>query len=116
MERQRRLGRGLDALIPGTSETAPATAADVRRVPIASIRPNPFQPRREFRPDELAELEASLRASGLLQPISVRRRGDAYELIAGERRVRAATNLGWTEIQAIVRDFDDRTMLVLALV
>ena len=116
MERQRRLGRGLEALIPGTSETAPATAADVRRIPLASIRPNPFQPRREFRPDELAELEASLRASGLLQPISVRRRGDAYELIAGERRVRAATNLGWTEIQAIVRDFDDRTMLVLALV
>lgn len=116
MERQRRLGRGLEALIPGTSETAPATAADVRRIPLASIRPNPFQPRREFRPDELAELEASLRASGLLQPISVRRRGDAYELIAGERRVRAATNLGWIEIQAIVRDFDDRTMLVLALV
>ncbi|HVE32874.1 MAG TPA: ParB/RepB/Spo0J family partition protein [Gemmatimonadaceae bacterium] len=116
MERQRRLGRGLEALIPSASDTAPATAADVGRIPIASIRPNPFQPRREFRPDELAELEASLRASGLLQPISVRRRGDAYELIAGERRVRAATNLGWTEIQAIVRDFDDRTMLVLALV
>ena len=116
MERQRRLGRRFEALIPGTSETAPTTAADVRRIPLASIRPNPFQPRREFRPDELAELEASLRASGLLQPISVRRRGDAYELIAGERRVRAATNLGWTEIQAIVRDFDDRTMLVLALV
>jgi ParB family transcriptional regulator, chromosome partitioning protein len=85
MERQRRLGRGLEALIPSASDTAPATAADVGRIPIASIRPNPFQPRREFRPDELAELEASLRASGLLQPISVRRRGDAYELIAGDR-------------------------------
>ncbi|HWJ14562.1 MAG TPA: ParB/RepB/Spo0J family partition protein [Gemmatimonadaceae bacterium] len=88
----------------------------MRRIPLSSIRANPFQPRRQFRPDELAELEASLRASGLLQPISVRRRGEAYELIAGERRVRAATNLGWTEIQAIIRDFDDRTMLVLALV
>jgi len=64
----------------------------------------------------LAELEASLKASGLLQPITVRRQGDAFELIAGERRLRAATNLGWTEISAIVRDFDDRTMLVLALV
>ena len=116
MERQRRLGRGLEALIPAASDTGPSTAADIRRIPLATIRANPFQPRREFRPDELAELEASLRASGLLQPISVRRRGDAYELIAGERRVRAATNLGWTEIQAIVRDFDDRTMLVLALV
>ena len=64
----------------------------------------------------LRELEASLKASGLLQPITVRRQGDAFELIAGERRLRAATNLGWTEISAIVRDFDDRTMLVLALV
>jgi ParB family chromosome partitioning protein len=61
-------------------------------------------------------LEASLKSSGLLQPITVRRRGDAYELIAGERRLRAATNLGWTEISAIVREFDDQTMLVLALV
>ena len=117
MERQRRLGRGLEALIPtGSDLAAPAPAADIRRIPLSTVRPNPFQPRREFRPDELAELEASLRASGLLQPITVRRRGDAYELIAGERRVRAATNLGWLEIQAIVRDFDDRTMLVLALV
>ena len=117
MERQRRLGRGLEALIPAASDTtAPTAAADIRRIPLSSVRANPFQPRREFKPDELAELEASLRASGLLQPITVRRRGDAYELIAGERRVRAATNLGWSEIQAIVRDFDDRTMLVLALV
>lgn len=115
-ERQRRLGRGLEALIPTSSGAGSATTTDVRRIPLSSIRANPFQPRREFRPDELAELEASLRASGLLQPISVRRRGEAYELIAGERRVRAATNLGWAEIQAIVRDFDDRTMLVLALV
>jgi ParB family chromosome partitioning protein len=116
MERQRRLGRGLEALIPTGSEAGSAAAADIRRIPLSAIRANPFQPRREFKPDELAELEASLRASGLLQPISVRHRGDAYELIAGERRVRAATNLGWPEIQAIVRDFDDRTMLVLALV
>lgn len=116
MERQRRLGRGLEALIPSATDSGSSPSTDVRRIALSSIRANPFQPRREFRPEELAELEASLRASGLLQPISVRRRGDAYELIAGERRVRAATNLGWTEIQAIVRDFDDRTMLVLALV
>lgn len=116
MERQRRLGRGLEALIPTAPDTASAATSDIKRIPLSSIRANPFQPRREFKKDELAELEASLRASGLLQPISVRRQGDAYELIAGERRVRAATNLGWSEIQAIVRDFDDRTMLVLALV
>jgi ParB family transcriptional regulator, chromosome partitioning protein len=116
-EKPRRLGRGLDALIPGVATgTAPVPASDLQRVPLSRIRPNPFQPRREFDPADLAELEASLKATGLLQPITVRRQGDAYELIAGERRFRAATNLGWTEIPAIVRDFDDQTMLVLALV
>jgi ParB family chromosome partitioning protein len=116
-DKPRRLGRGLDALIPG-SATASSTAAasDLQRIPISRIRANPFQPRRQFDNAELAELEASLKASGLLQPITVRRQGDAFELIAGERRLRAATNLGWTEIAAIVREFDDQTMLVLALV
>src|ERR1041385_4298649 len=91
----RRLGRGLDALIPGTlaSTTAEvALGADLQRVPISRIRPNPFQPRREFRPEELAELASSLSASGLLQPITVRRKGDAFELVTGERRLRAATS------------------------
>lgn len=119
-EKPRRLGRGLEALIPGAASPAASLAAptesDLRRIPLSRIRPNPFQPRREFDPTEMAELEASLKSSGLLQPISVRHRGDAYELIAGERRLRAASNLGWTEISAIVRDFNDQTMLVLALV
>lgn len=116
-EKPRRLGRGLEALIPvaGASQTA-APTSDLQRLQMARIRPNPFQPRLEFDPADLAELQASLQASGLLQPITVRRKGDAFELIAGERRFRAATNLGWTEISAIVRDFDDQTMLVLALV
>jgi ParB family chromosome partitioning protein len=113
-----RLGKGLGALLGAVQETtAPdAPPSDLQRIQLSRIRPNPFQPRREFDPADLAELEASLKASGLLQPISLRKRGDAYELIAGERRFRAATNLGWTEISAIVRDYDDRTMLVLALV
>lgn len=115
MSAERRLGRGLEALIPAAG-TGSGTASELQRIPLSRIRPNPFQPRREFDPAELQELEASLRTSGLIQPISVRRHGDAFELIAGERRVRAATNLGWTEISAMVRDFDDRTMLVLALV
>ena len=115
-EKPRRLGRGLEALIPGSGGTQPVPVSDLQRITLSRIRPNPFQPRREFDPAELAELEASLKATGLLQPITVRRNGDAFELIAGERRFRAATNLGWTEISAIVRDFDDRTMLVLALV
>ena len=114
MSSERRLGRGLEALISATTSTP--VASELQRIPLSRVRPNPFQPRREFDPAELGELEASLRSTGLLQPISVRRHGDSFELIAGERRVRAATNLGWTEISALVRDFDDRTMLVLALV
>ena len=116
-EKPKRLGRGLEALIPAaTSTSAAVPSSDLQRIPISRIRPNPYQPRRDIDPAELAELEQSLSASGLLQPITVRRRGDAFELIAGERRFRAANNLGWTEISAIVRDYDDRTMLVLALV
>jgi ParB family transcriptional regulator, chromosome partitioning protein len=117
-EKPRRLGKGLEALIASASSPSQSAGpgSDLQRIQLSRIRPNPFQPRREFDAEELAELESSLKASGLLQPISVRRSGDAYELIAGERRFRAASNLGWAEITAIVRDFDDQTMLVLALV
>jgi ParB family transcriptional regulator, chromosome partitioning protein len=118
-EKPRRLGRGLEALL--TTRDAPtanaASAEGVQRIALGQIRPNPYQPRREFEPGELAELEASLKSNGLLQPVTVRRSGrDSYELIAGERRFRAAGNIGWTDIPAIIRDVDDRTMLTLALV
>lgn len=125
-EKPRRLGRGLEALLTAKAAASPATAtaeADapgetLQKLPIADIRPNPYQPRKEFRPEELTELQNSLRASGLLQPITVRKRagGRGYELIAGERRLRAATGLGWTEIPAVVKDIDDTTLLTLALV
>ena len=115
-DRSRRLGRGLDALIPGSRQSAGTTSSELERIPIDGIQPNPFQPRRTFDAGDLAELEASIASSGLLQPITVRRTAHGFELIAGERRVRAATKLGWTEIPAIVREFDDRTMLVLALI
>jgi ParB family chromosome partitioning protein len=113
-----RLGKGLSALLSAAQERpgAELPASDLQVIAVSRIRPNPFQPRRTFDRAELAELEASLKATGLLQPITVRRHGDAFELIAGERRLRAASNLGWTEISAVVRDFDDQTMLVLALV
>jgi ParB family chromosome partitioning protein len=119
MEKPRRLGRGLEALIPGASATvtAVAPASDYSRLPLAEIRPNPYQPRREFDEAELAELQASLKASGLLQPVTVRRAlAGGYELISGERRYRAAARLGWSDIPAIIRDVDDRTLLTLALV
>lgn len=124
LEKPRRLGRGLEALIPGAAATlvAPAPApvatspSEYQRLPVAAIQPNPYQPRREFAEAELAELQASLRSSGLLQPVTVRQTPRGYELISGERRLRAATRLGWTDIPAIVRDVDDGTLLTLALV
>ena len=91
--------------------------SDLRQVRIADISPNRFQPRRAFTESELAELEASIKASGLLQPVVVRALGDGkWELVAGERRLRAVSRLGWSEIPAVVREFDDRAMLTLALV
>ena len=117
VDKPRRLGRGLEALIATAAPPAAATGERLQRVPIGLIRPNPYQPRKEFRPEELAELQASLEANGLLQPIVVRPAGtSSYELIAGERRLRAATQLGWTDIPVVVRDIDDRTLLTLALV
>lgn len=114
-EKSRRLGRGLEALI-GAAQPSPTASAELQRIPLARIRPNPFQPRREFNPQELAELEASIRVNGLLQPVTVRKKGELYELIAGERRLRAVATLGWKDVPAIVKDFDDQTLLVLALV
>lgn len=125
-EKPRRLGRGLEALIAGAATAAPpptphttndAAPSALRDVPLDRIRANPLQPRQNFNPEELAELEASLRVSGLLQPVTVREREDGdFELIAGERRLRAATRLGWATIPALVRPLDNRDMLVLALV
>ena len=129
---EKRLGKGLGALLgdylepasvtPGAAgaETGAEPSAQSRMVRLQDITPNEFQPRRDFSDEELTDLAASLKENGLLQPIVVRPRpaGDAarWELVAGERRWRAATRLGWKEIPAVVRDVDDRTMLVLALV
>ena len=116
----RRLGRGLDALFnstPAVTPDEPQTA--LRDVPITSIRRNPFQPRKDFDPEQLKELRESLSSSGLLQPVTVRRAadgGELYELIAGERRLRAAQELGWTTISAVVKELGDRELLALALV
>ena len=133
-DKPRRLGRGLEALLgttpapasrsaaaPGAAVQSAATAvvlpeSPLRQIPIEQIRPNPFQPRKEFREEDLAQLQASIAATGLLQPITVRRADDHFELIAGERRLRAATRLGWADIPAIVKDYDDKALLTLALV
>jgi ParB family chromosome partitioning protein len=114
----RRLGRGLEALLGSAGGLASSDQGALKSIPIAQIGRNPFQPRREFNSEELGELQESLNSSGLLQPITVRRRAgkDGFELIAGERRLRAATKLGWKEIPAIIKDLDDKTILTLALV
>jgi ParB family transcriptional regulator, chromosome partitioning protein len=114
----RRLGRGLEALLGNAGGLASSDEGALKSIPIAQIGRNPFQPRKEFNSEELGELQESLSASGLLQPVTVRRRPgkDGFELIAGERRLRAATKLGWKEIPAIIKEIDDRTILTLALV
>ncbi|MEW5928719.1 MAG: ParB/RepB/Spo0J family partition protein [Gemmatimonadota bacterium] len=119
-----RLGKGLGALLGEylPPEGAQPSQDGIRVVPIARIAPNPFQPRREFAPEQLAELEASIRENGLLQPLVVRPRtattpdGADWELIAGERRWRAIRRLEWTEVPVVVKEIDDRAMLVLAIV
>lgn len=112
----RRLGRGLESLLgPVNREQAVAEGA-LRELPVAQVRPNPFQPRTHFDEAALAELVASIEASGLLQPVVVRSRNGAYELIAGERRWRAVQQLGWPTVPAVVKEADDQTLLTLALI
>ncbi|HEY4751939.1 MAG TPA: ParB/RepB/Spo0J family partition protein [Candidatus Limnocylindrales bacterium] len=106
------LGRGLSALIP--QRTAPETA--VVEVPVSRIRPNPYQPRRHMDDAGLEELAASIREHGVLQPVLVTETLDGYQLIAGERRVRAARLAGLERIPALVRQLADRDQLEVALV
>ncbi len=113
-----RLGKGLGALL-GEYLEPEVREGDVRKVPISAVVPNPVQPRRVFGDDELADLTASIRANGLLQPLVVRPAPgslDRFELVAGERRYRALVKLEWPEVPVMVRDASDETLLVLALV
>jgi len=130
------LGRGLGALLGGAatppkppaplataSTTTTITAASpvdprdrVQRIPLDRIHPCPFQPRKEFTEEALQELAESIKAQGIIQPLVVRPRPDGFELIAGERRWRAAQQLGWREVPAIIREADDRAALELALI
>jgi ParB family chromosome partitioning protein len=113
---RRRLGRGLEALL-GPSVAEARSEGSLTEIPLASIRPNPYQPRQEFDVKALDDLKHSMKQSGLLQPVVVRPVQDGnFELIAGERRCRAAEQLAWPAIGAVVRDVDDRTLLTLALV
>lgn len=110
-----RLGKGLGALL-GDYLEPDLQPGEVQKIRIGSILPNPMQPRRSFVQTELEELASSIEANGLLQPIVVRAAAANYELIAGERRLRAVGILGWDEVPSIVREASDKTLLVLALV
>jgi len=113
------LGKGLEALIPSSGPgTMEAPRSSLREIPIEQVEPNPFQPRTRFDEAALRELADSILATGILQPIVVRRRteSDGFQLVAGERRLRAAQMAGVDQIPAVVKDVDDREMLELALV
>ncbi|MEI2299103.1 ParB/RepB/Spo0J family partition protein [Ensifer sp. MJa1] len=120
---KRRLGRGLAALIGEMDQplqagaAAPAPVNPDRRVPIEFVSRNPRNPRRQFDESELQDLANSIRQHGIVQPVVARTIGvDRYEIIAGERRWRAAQLAGFTEIPVIIRDVDDRTALEIAIV
>ena len=111
------LGRGLDALLPSTKPALRPELPEVQYLRVDAIVPNRYQPRQMFSLQELAELTASLKQSGLLQPVLVRRKGDGiYELISGERRWRAAKQAGLETIQAVIRNCGDEESVILALV
>src|SRR5271165_709346 len=121
LERRKALGKGLSVLLPprtpDAGEPSPALSQEqTNHLPIAQIKANPLQPRTVFDPERLQELANSIQANGIVQPLIVRRQGDHYELIAGERRLRAARLAGLQEVPVVVQDYADDQLLELALV
>jgi ParB family chromosome partitioning protein len=116
--KRKALGRGLSALIPDPEPASPDARGDGAgaEVPVAALDPNPYQPRSVMDPARLAELAASIRESGVVQPILVRRRGERFQIIAGERRWRAAQAAGLDVVPVHVRDVPDEQLLELAIV
>lgn len=112
------LGRGLDTLLAPPKEVPVGTSrGSLRQIPIDQIEPNPFQPRSTFDPEKIKDLADSIRQKGILQPILLRSKGESrFELVAGERRWRAAQQAGLREIPAVLRDLDDREMLEAAVI
>jgi ParB/RepB/Spo0J family partition protein len=114
--KRKALGKGLSALLPDPDEEAGARDGSTFVVAVSSLDPNPYQPRTTTAPAKLEELAASIRESGMVQPILVRRAGSRYQIIAGERRFRAAQKLGLPTVPVVVRDVADDQLLELALV
>lgn len=126
MSKKRRLGKGLGALINeadtehiafSVEKTIGSAEGGTRRLPVDKIVPNRFQPRKSFNPETIAEMAASVEAQGLIQPVVVNDRGDGkYEMISGERRLRAVKKLGWKEIPAIIHQVEESRILEMTLV
>jgi len=110
-----RLGRGLDALL-GITDSDPEVAGSQAEIPVERIQRNPFQPRKSFDEEALTSLSVSIQNHGILQPLVVRQVGDQYQLIAGERRLRAAQMVGLATVPVRVVDFNDQQLLEAALV
>jgi ParB family chromosome partitioning protein len=123
-EKRKALGKGLSALLPSRSTPPPATGGaspapqrlSPSEIPISEIEPNPEQPRTVFQAERLEELAQSIRANGIIQPLIVRRIGERYELVAGERRWRAAKLAGLQTVPAVVQDFAQERLLEIALI
>lgn len=113
--KKRALGKGLNALV-GEAQHETGSSAQEMKVPIEKIKPNPNQPRIHFNETELNELCESIREHGVLQPLLVRKKGNGYEIIAGERRFQASKLADLTELPVIVKDVNDEEMLALALI
>jgi len=113
----RRLGKGLGALIPDIDDEQQSQSDRLKEVPVSKVRPNPFQPRETFDPITLEELKQSIAENGIIQPITVRISDNGYELIAGERRLRAVQQLGLDNVPAFVMEVSsDREMMELSLI
>mgnify|MGYP001113621663 CR=1 FL=1 len=118
MVKNKALGRGLDLLIPTYRDTdGPLQNEAVKEIPIASIRPNPYQPRRDFKPEELQELIQSIREKGLITPVTITEKNGEYILVAGERRLRACRELKMKTIPSYFREVDgEEELMELALI
>jgi ParB family chromosome partitioning protein len=115
--KRKALGKGLSALLPvPETQAQPAHDTAPTEAPVEALRPNPVQPRTTIDPARLAELAGSLRQSGMVQPILVRPQGDGYQIVAGERRWRAAQQAGLATVPVVVRDIPDERLLEIALV
>jgi len=115
MDQNKKLGRGLEALIPKVAMPA-SEKEGVSEVNIENIKPNPFQPRKEFNPEKLQELVNSIKEKGILEPIILRNKGSYFEIISGERRYRSAIIAGLKRVPAVMRAANDDEMLEIALI